>query len=166
MPDPVPSRDLYPIHGARERPHMSGSAMIRPVPPREAHMSDIHVTGHRSPDTDSIASAIAYAELKGRIDARNRYIPARLGEVNAQTRWALDRSGAAEPEFLPHAMLRVRDIMQERFPSASAEEPVRSAGLAATRAGLDVVPIVDAAGALTGVLTARSLAQRYVRESQ
>jgi inorganic pyrophosphatase/exopolyphosphatase len=29
----------------------------------------VHVTGHRNPDTDSIASGIGYAELKGRLDS-------------------------------------------------------------------------------------------------
>ncbi|MGZ4201150.1 MAG: inorganic diphosphatase, partial [Thermoleophilaceae bacterium] len=31
-------------------------------------MPVIYVTGHRNPDTDSIAAAIGYAELKGRVD--------------------------------------------------------------------------------------------------
>ena len=54
----------------------------------------IYVTGHRNPDLDSIASAIGYAELKSRVDANNGYVAVRLGEVNAQTAWALERSGA------------------------------------------------------------------------
>ena len=45
----------------------------------------IYVTGHRNPDTDSIASAIAYAELKQQIDPESEYVPVRLGKVNAQT---------------------------------------------------------------------------------
>ena len=60
-------------------------------------MARIYVTGHRNPDTDSIASAIGYAELKRRLDPRNEYVPVRLGELNAQTRWVLERSGAREP---------------------------------------------------------------------
>ena len=76
----------------------------------------IYVTGHRNPDTDSIASAIGYAELKGRLDPNNDYIPVRLGEVNPQTRWALEHSGAAEPEFLPHVMVRASDVMQAELP--------------------------------------------------
>jgi manganese-dependent inorganic pyrophosphatase len=52
------------------------------------------VTGHRNPDTDSIASAIGYAELRRRLDVTNDYVPVRLGDVNAQTRWLLERSGA------------------------------------------------------------------------
>ena len=63
-------------------------------------MARIYVTGHRSPDTDSIASAVGYAELKRRVDPRNEYVPVRLGELNAQTRWVLERSGATEPELL------------------------------------------------------------------
>ena len=79
-------------------------------------MPPIYVTGHRNPDTDSIASAIGYAELKSRLDPHNEYVPVRLGDCNAQTRWVLERSGAPEPEFLPHVMLRARDVMQTSFP--------------------------------------------------
>ena len=39
----------------------------------------VYVTGHRNPDTDSIASAIAYAELKNQLDDDNEYVPVRLG---------------------------------------------------------------------------------------
>ena len=63
-------------------------------------MARIYVTGHRNPDTDSIASAVGYAELKGRLDPRNEYVPVRLGELNAQTRWVLERSGGREPQLL------------------------------------------------------------------
>jgi manganese-dependent inorganic pyrophosphatase len=126
----------------------------------------IYVTGHRNPDTDAIASAIGYAQLKGRLDPANRYVPVRLGPCNAQTRWLVDRSGASEPQLLPHIMLRACDLMQQEFPVADQEEPIRDAGLAMARAGLDLVPTVDAAGALVGVVTERTLARRYVRESR
>jgi len=61
----------------------------------------IYVTGHRNPDSDSIASAIGYAELKGRLDPNNEYLAVRLGDCNSQTRWLLARSGAAQPRHLP-----------------------------------------------------------------
>ena len=129
-------------------------------------MRPIYVTGHRNPDTDSIAAAIGYAELKSRIDPNNEYVPVRLGECNAQTRWLLARSGAPEPRYLSHVMLRAGDVMQERFPIGHEDEPVREAGRAMAKADLELVPIVDAEGALAGVLTERALARRYVRESQ
>jgi manganese-dependent inorganic pyrophosphatase len=126
----------------------------------------IYVTGHRNPDTDSIASAIGYAELRGRLDPNTEYIPVRLGECNAQTRWVLERSGAPEPELLPHVMLRACDVMRTSFPVIGQDEPIREAGRAMARADLEVVPIVDSDGALTGVVTERALARRYVRESR
>ncbi len=126
----------------------------------------IYVTGHRNPDLDSIASAIGYAELKARLDSQNEYVPVRLGEVNAQTAWALEQCGAEAPELMNHVFLRVRDVMAESFPVARDDEPVRSVGLTMAREDLDIVPIVDSEGHLIGVMTERALAHRYIRESR
>jgi manganese-dependent inorganic pyrophosphatase len=126
----------------------------------------VYITGHRNPDTDSIASAIGYAELRSRLDSETRYIPVRLGETNAQTRWVLERAGVPEPRFLPHVMLRVRDIMQERFDRADADQPVRAVGMTMAQKGLDLLPIVDRDGRLVGIMTERVLARRYIRESR
>ena len=124
------------------------------------------MTGHRNPDTDSIAAAIGYAELMGRLDSDNDYKPVRLGDLNTQTRWVLDRAEAAEPDFLPHVMLRVRDVMRSEFPLAADDEPVREVGRMMAREDLDLVPIAAAGGELAGVMTERALARRYIRESR
>src|SRR3954449_7334916 len=129
-------------------------------------MGTVYVTGHRNPDTDSIAAAIGYAELKGRLDPRNEYVPVRLGELNAQTRWVLDKSGAPEPDLLTHVLLRVRDVMQAGFPTVSHREPIRQVGLRMAREELELMPIVGDDGALAGVMTQRTLARRYIRESR
>jgi manganese-dependent inorganic pyrophosphatase len=129
-------------------------------------VSKIYVTGHRNPDTDSIASAIGYAELKGRLDPNNDYVPVRLGDLNAQTRWVVDRSGAPEPTLLTHVMLRASDVMRTDFPVTREDEPIRDAGLAMARANLGLVSIVDERGALVGVVDERALARRYIRESR
>ncbi|HUJ34143.1 MAG TPA: putative manganese-dependent inorganic diphosphatase [Solirubrobacteraceae bacterium] len=129
-------------------------------------MAPIYVTGHRNPDADSIASAMGYAELKRRLDTRNTYLAVRLGECNAQTRWLLQLSGAPQPQFLPHVMVRAYDVMRDDFPIAREDAPIREAGLAMARAELELVPIVDGDGALAGVVTERSLARRYIRETR
>ena len=126
----------------------------------------IYVTGHRNPDTDSIASAIAYAELKARQDPSSTYVAVRLGSVNAQTSWALRRSGAQTPELMGHVMLRVSDVMREEFPIAEHRQPLQEVGRTMTAEDLDLVPVVDEAGALIGVMTERALARRYIREAR
>jgi manganese-dependent inorganic pyrophosphatase len=87
----------------------------------------VYVTGHKNPDTDSIASAIGYAEFKNLIDPDNIYAPARLGEVNSQTEWALKKSGAKNPKLIRHIMLRVKDVMHEDLVTANREDPLRVA---------------------------------------
>ena len=90
----------------------------------------IYVTGHRNPDTDSIASAIAYAELKQQLDPESEYVPVRLGKVNAQTAWVLERSGCRRPDAMQHVLLRVRRRHAgepSRSPS-TASRCARSAG--------------------------------------
>jgi manganese-dependent inorganic pyrophosphatase len=126
----------------------------------------IYVTGHRNPDTDSIASAIGYAELRGRLDRSNTYRPVRLGDCNAQTRWVLEQAGVPEPSYLPHIYLRVRDVMEEQFELAGVDDPVRAVGLTMAQRDLDLLPIVDRDGKLAGVVTERVLARRYIRESR
>ena len=113
-------------------------------------MPPIYVTGHRNPDADSIAAAIGYAELKGRLTPSEQYVPVRLGEPNAQTSWLIEQSGAPLPELLPHILLRVCDVMRESFPTARSDEPVRQVGLTMAREGLDLVAILDADGNLVG----------------
>jgi manganese-dependent inorganic pyrophosphatase len=126
----------------------------------------ILVTGHRNPDLDSIGSAIGYAELRSQQDPDNEYVAARLGEVNAQTAWALERAGAEAPELLEHVRLRACDVMVPCLDTATVDDPVRGVGLAMAEQGVDLVPVLDRDGALAGVLSERALARRYIRESQ
>ena len=70
-------------------------------------MSDkIYVIGHKSPDLDSVAAAIAYANLKNILEGTENYIPAAAGEVNKETAFALKKFGFSAPEVLENAQLK------------------------------------------------------------
>ncbi len=56
----------------------------------------MYVFGHKKPDTDSIVSAIAYAELKRKLG--EDWKPARLGEINSETELVLKRFDTEAPE--------------------------------------------------------------------
>ncbi len=129
-------------------------------------MQPVYVSGHRNPDLDSISSAIGYAELKSRLDPSTEFVPVRLGDLNPQTRWVLERAEAQEPEYLQHIRLRAVDLMATEFVCVRVDDAIREAGLAIDSAEYDLVPVVDAAGKLAGVITTRALARRYVRESE
>ena len=129
-------------------------------------MARVYISGHRNPDTDSIGAAVGYAELKSRLDPNTEYVPVRLGELNPQTRWVLEQAGLEQPELLPHIHPRAVDLMQTEFPTMNAGDPIREAGLALDHTDYDLVPVIDDDGVLIGIITTRSLARRYVRESR
>ena len=106
-------------------------------------MPHVYVTGHKNPDTDTIASAIGYAEYKNLVDPENHYVAARLGEVNAQTAWALKRSGAQQPQLLEHIMLRVKDVMAGDVAVARKNDPLRNVGLTMAKRNISQLPIVE-----------------------
>ncbi|HEY6579952.1 MAG TPA: putative manganese-dependent inorganic diphosphatase [Rubrobacter sp.] len=129
-------------------------------------MPHVYVTGHKNPDTDTIASAIGYAEYKNLVDPDNNYEAVRLGEANAQTAWALEKSGAEEPRRIRHIMLRVKDVMSDDVAVANKNDPLRNVGLTMARRNISQLPIVEKDGTLTGIITERNLARMYVRESR
>jgi manganese-dependent inorganic pyrophosphatase len=129
-------------------------------------MPHVYVTGHKNPDTDTIASAVGYAEYKNLVDPENHYEAVRLGEANAQTSWALRESGAREPRLIRHIMLRVKDVMSNDVAVARKNDPLRKVGLTMARRNISQLPVVEDDGTLTGIITERNLARMYVRESR
>mgnify|MGYP006360873359 CR=1 FL=1 len=55
----------------------------------------IYVIGHKNPDTDSICSAIAYANLKNKMTKTEDYVPYRAGQLNEETRYVLKKCGVS-----------------------------------------------------------------------
>ncbi len=75
----------------------SNSSVVSPAP------EPIYVIGHRHPDSDAITSAIAYAALLNRIHPGSSYIPARCGDLNAESQFILQTAGLEPPVLLENA---------------------------------------------------------------
>ena len=61
-------------------------------------MNKVLVFGHKNPDTDTITSAIVYAYLKQQIGIEAEAV--RLGEVNNETKFALEKFGFEAPRLI------------------------------------------------------------------
>ncbi|BAD65437.1 manganese-dependent inorganic pyrophosphatase [Shouchella clausii KSM-K16] len=59
------------------------------------------IFGHKNPDTDTICSAIAYADLKGQLGVETEAV--RLGEPNGETLYALEAFGVSTPRLIEKA---------------------------------------------------------------
>lgn len=65
------------------------------------HLADnVYVVGHKSPDTDSVAAAISYANLKNLLGMPEIYVPAAAGTINAETKFVLDHFSVPVPETI------------------------------------------------------------------
>lgn len=87
------------------------------------------VFGHKNPDTDSICSAIAYAELKRALGVDAEAV--RLGDVNGETQYALDTFGVAAPRLVEEVSGEAEQVIlvdhNERQQSAADLDRVRVA---------------------------------------
>src|SRR5690625_1691797 len=67
------------------------------------------IFGHKNPDTDTICSAIAYADLKTKMGENVE--PVRLGEVSKETNFALEYFGFKAPRFIEKTDPDVKDVI-------------------------------------------------------
>lgn len=90
-------------------------------------MSKVLIFGHKNPDTDSICSALAYADLKTKIGMDVE--PVRLGDVSSETQYALDYFGVQAPRLIETVATEAKDVIlvdhNERQQSASDIDQVR-----------------------------------------
>ncbi len=113
-----------------------------------------YVIGHVNPDTDAIASAMGYAWLlnsKGDMEA----IAARLGPINAQTAWVLEKAGMEAPELLADASPRFQSVAR-RLDSITPDRSLMEAWAIASRTGT-IAPVVEKSGEPFGLITGMSL---------
>ena len=121
----------------------------------------IYVTGHRNPDTDSICSAIAYAEFKnktGKIPA----IPIRLGATNRETQFILNYFNVEEPELLTTVKTQISDLDIDIIAPISPDISLKMAWSLMKRNNIKTLPVIDEHDRLAGVASVSNLAASYL----
>ncbi|WP_321508013.1 putative manganese-dependent inorganic diphosphatase [uncultured Methanoregula sp.] len=120
-------------------------------------MNQIYLFGHQKPDTDSIASVIGYAEFKN-LSEPGRYIPARCGELNPETRFMLDRYSLMEPVYIPSVEPKLSDIRYNPVFALPEDVPAVDVATLMAREGIRNVVITDALGKPVGMVGEHALA--------
>lgn len=105
-------------------------------------MSEVLVIGHRNPDTDSICSAIGYAEFKRRTGMLNA-VAARCGDTNDRIDFVLRTFGMPAPKFIANVSPRVGDLMKTHIFSIRPESTAAEALSLMDEHDLRVVPVLD-----------------------
>jgi manganese-dependent inorganic pyrophosphatase len=124
-------------------------------------MQQVYILGHQQPDTDSIGSVIGYAELLNSGEP-GKYIPAYSGELNAETRFALDYFGAATPQSISSVEPFVGDIPAFYTERAPADMPTIDVASMMDEHDIRNIPVIDRDGRFLGIVSEHGLAKAYV----
>ena len=120
----------------------------------------IYVVGHKNPDTDSICSAIAYADLKRKISS-GEYIAKRAGLLNEETQYVLNRFGVEPPKLLSNVHLQVKDVDVNRTPGIKGNTSIKEAwAMMKDRKAFTIA--VTKNQKLEGVITTGDIATSYM----
>jgi manganese-dependent inorganic pyrophosphatase len=117
----------------------------------------IFVIGHKNPDTDSIVSAIAYAELL-RLQGVERVVAARQGDVRPETLHLLERFGLRQPELVDDVRPRAADVMARNVIMASPDESAYCIGRKLREQRIRAMPLVNQEGHLAGLIAVEDFA--------
>lgn len=115
------------------------------------------VIGHKNPDTDSICSAIAFAELKNR-QGKKHYEACRTGEVNKETEFVLNRFDLPMPKLCTDVRAQVCDMEIRSMPGVSGLTSLRSAWEIMRDRDIHSLPIVSEGDKLEGIITIQDVA--------
>ncbi len=120
----------------------------------------IFVIGHKNPDTDSIAAAISYANLKNE-KGTGHYIAARCGNVSRETQYVLDRFGFKAPTFIGDVRTQVRDMELRKVEGASKNMSLKDAWSIMKENGV-VTLCISEDKLLTGLITTGDIMESYM----
>ena len=120
----------------------------------------VYVIGHKNPDTDSICSAIAYANLKNQITGE-RYIAKRAGEVNGETAYVLDKFQTEVPALLDNVHLQVKDMDIRQIEGVSGHMSIKDAWARMKDENIKTLPVTRGEK-LEGLITIGDIATSYM----
>ncbi|MCF0115632.1 MAG: DHH family phosphoesterase, partial [Erysipelotrichaceae bacterium] len=117
--------------------------------------NEVFVIGHKNPDSDSICSAIAYAEMKKLLGVNA--IACRLGPLNEESKFILKRFGFENPLLMKDARTQLRDIPLEECTPINRKATVKEAWETMLTNNVKSLYVMDAERHAEGVVTASNL---------
>ena len=120
----------------------------------------VYVVGHKNPDTDSICSSIAYAELKTKLTGQT-YEPRRAGQLNEETQYVLERFGVKVPKLLSDLREQIKDVELKEVEGIKSNLSIRTAWERMKESNIHTLPVTRE-GRLEGVITIGDIAKTYM----
>ncbi|AEF93850.1 Inorganic diphosphatase [Desulfotomaculum nigrificans CO-1-SRB] len=119
------------------------------------------VFGHRNPDTDSVAAAVALSYLKNNLGFKT--LPCILGNINKESQYVLDYFGLPVPQIIHNVKSQVRDLDYDVVTGIRPDSSILSAYKLMEQDNLRTLPIVDEEQRLLGIVTMKDIAMELVK---
>ncbi len=121
----------------------------------------IYIIGHKNPDTDSICSAIAYADIKNRTE-NHTYAAKRAGQISQETQYVLNRFQMDPPGYVPNVGPKVRDMDVRRIQGVDSSISLKKAWTLMRNENVNTLPITNEDNELEGLITINIIAESYM----
>lgn len=121
----------------------------------------IYIIGHKNPDTDSICSAIAYADIKNRTEKGN-FVARRAGQINEETEYVLNRFQVSAPGYMSDAGTQVKEIDIHEIAGVRGNISVKKAWETMRDLNVVTLPITSQNDDLQGLITVSDIAKSYM----
>ena len=120
----------------------------------------VYIVGHKNPDTDSICSAIAYAELKRRVTGDD-YVAKRAGQINEETHYVLKKFKMDAPGLLQNVKLQVKDMDIHKIDGVEPNVSIRDTWNKMKENNIKTLPVLKDEE-LVGVISTGDIATSYM----
>ncbi len=129
-------------------------------------MEKVYICGHKNPDTDSIASATAYAYLKNKACGMFNYTPIRNGSASEQTKFVFEKAGTELPEFLKDIYPKVGENMSTEILTVYENDPISKILKHISEKNIRFTPVVDRAQTYHGMAGVNELAELLIKDTR
>lgn len=118
------------------------------------------IFGHKNPDTDSVCSSIALSYLKN--ETGGKTAPKVLGNINNETKFALDFFKVPVPSYLNDVRVRIKNIKYDKKAYISEEKSINEAFKVMQHQNITAIPLIDDKKKLTGYVTLKEIAKYLI----
>ena len=130
------------------------------------YKKSVYVFGHKNPDTDSTCAAIAYAYFKNQVDSSRKFIPAVVGDINAEAAYTLDYFGVERPIKLQNLKPKVTDMCLEKITPVYQMDSIQEVAKKIVTTAGKTLPVADENDRLMGVISITDLVPALISSRQ
>ena len=119
-----------------------------------------YIFGHKNPDTDSICASIALSYLKNKLGYNT--VASTLGNLNPETKYALDYFNVKEPYHLNDVKLQLKDVAYHKECFIDKNVPIKDAFDYMNKYSLTGIPVVENKNKYFGYVSLKEVAREII----